>query len=110
MDTANDRAAAQFDCRKCGACCAEFDVFLSDAEADHFESDPRLVELTVLTYPRPAFPVRFMLRRTGQCAALAGTLGDCSCNIYPDRPHLCVAFEAGSEDCLKTRRKYGFPT
>ncbi len=104
-----DTQPPRYDCRRCGACCVEFDVFLTDAEADRFERSPRLCELTVLVYPRPAFGVRFM-RRTeqGQCTALDGALGDCACSIYPDRPGLCAGFEAGSEDCLKARQRHGF--
>src|SRR5580765_2596141 len=40
---------------------------------------------------------------TGCCRALAGPLGDCTCTIYDDRPELCRAFDAGSDDCLEAR-------
>ncbi len=102
--------SAAYDCQKCGACCAEFDVLLSGTEIDRFERRPALIVLTILQ-PVGNGPAWRFLRRdahTGRCAALAGELGDCGCTIYAERPALCRAFLAGSPDCLAARRKHGF--
>ena len=99
-----------FDCQRCGACCFGLDVLLTDAEADDFESRPDRVRLTVL-HPRTAAPpLRFMKREAGtdRCVALEGSLGDCRCGIYGERPALCRDFAPGSPDCLAARARAGF--
>ncbi len=100
--------SAEFDCRRCGACCLTFDVLLTPGEADEFADRAALRSLTVL-YNGPFFPPpRFMRREAdGKCAALAGGLGDCACTIYEDRPNLCRVFEAGSDDCIEARARLG---
>lgn len=103
-------ATPSFDCTACGACCGLLDVLLTADDADRFESSPRL-RVLLAYHPvgtGPAWP--FMKRdpETGHCAALGGALGACRCTIYPDRPHLCRAFEVGSPDCLAARRAKGF--
>lgn len=98
----------RWDCQSCGACCASLDVWLDEADRERFERSPRLLALTVLRRPGAAanWDWRFLRRdaRTGRCVALAGPLRDCRCTIYADRPHLCRAFEAGSDECRKARR------
>jgi uncharacterized protein len=92
------------DCQTCGACCATFDVWLSDEETARFEASPRLSRLTVL-YQRPGLSGRFLRREAGRCASLRGRLGEqCRCEIYADRPSLCRQFEAGSPECFEARR------
>jgi Fe-S-cluster containining protein len=65
--------------------------------------------LTRLHVRRGAPALRFMRREPGtdRCAALKGSLGDCRCGIYVERPALCRDFAAGSEDCRAARRKRG---
>jgi len=51
-------------------------------------------------------------KRNGQgvrvCTALTGKLGkQVACSIYPERPHLCRQFEAGSPECHEARRTLG---
>jgi Fe-S-cluster containining protein len=101
--------SATYECRRCGACCHGLDVLLTDAEAERFESQPRLLALTRLHVRRGAPPLRFMRREpdTDRCAALKGSLGDCCCGIYAQRPTLCRDFTAGSEECLAARRRSG---
>ena len=100
--------STRFNCQTCGACCATFDVWLDEADRERFERTPRLTALTVLQKPAAGalWDWRFLKRdaATGRCAALDGPLTSCRCTIYPDRPHLCRAFEAGSDECLKARR------
>lgn len=99
-----------FDCQTCGACCHGLDVLLTDAEADQFEGDPRLVALTTL-YRRPGAPaLRFMKRHrdTDRCVALDGPLHANACRIYAQRPTLCREFAAGSPDCIAARARFGY--
>jgi uncharacterized protein len=98
----------EFDCQACGACCATFDVWLNEEDRARFERSSRLVSLTVLQKPSAgaAWDWRFMKRDSdsGRCVALEGPLTRNRCTVYSDRPHLCRAFEPGSEDCRKARR------
>jgi hypothetical protein len=99
-----------YDCQKCGACCATFDVPL-DAEDEPRMRAAGLLDALTFPYERPAWSVRFLKRdaTSGRCLALVGPLGACACTIYPCRPNLCRALEPGSEHCHEARRKHGFP-
>lgn len=101
-----------FDCLRCGVCCSQFDVLLTEADLDRFERQPRLIRLT-WAYDRPGgLSAHFMKRdaATGRCVALRTVGREHRCTIYNDRPHLCRAFEVGSEDCLAARRAAGLST
>ena len=93
------RVSANFDCQKCGACCASrwlVDVEWQDDEVPlHMIKDDRLFGTV-------------MRERKGQCIALKGKIG-CSvkCSIYTKRPRVCQAFLPGSHDCLLARRLAG---
>ena len=99
-----------YDCQKCGACCASFDVPL-DAEDEARLRGAGLLDEITFPYERPAWSVRFLKRdpATQRCVRLAGELGDCACSIYELRPNLCRALQPGDEHCLEARRKFGFP-
>lgn len=99
------------DCQRCGACCIGLDVLLTDAEAERFESQPRLLALTRLHVRSSAPPLCFMKRdaASDRCVALQGVLGQCACGIYDERPALCRDFAAGSPDCQSARRQRGLP-
>lgn len=100
---------SEYDCCKCGACClAGFDVLLGEEDVDRFEAAPGLLRLTVL-HQRPGWPMRFMAKGEdgARCAALEGELGEVRCTIYDDRPGLCREFEAGSDDCVEARQRFG---
>lgn len=100
-------APPEFDCLKCGACCATFDVLLQGDDEDRFERKAELLALTVGYTRLATLPLRFMQRDdAGRCVALSGALGDCRCTIYEHRPALCRAFEAGSDDCREARRAH----
>lgn len=96
-----------YDCQTCGACCAGLDVLLTDAEADAFERDPKLVRLTTLYQPSAGPAVRFMKRhpQTDRCLALEVAPGHYRCRIYPCRPMLCRALQAGAPDCEQARAR-----
>jgi Fe-S-cluster containining protein len=102
-----------YDCQTCGACCAgppgggPF-VYLAAAEA----VAARRLRLPVVTFKGEEYlGVRPAAAGGGSvCRALAGTVGGaCSCTIYPARPGVCRAFEAGSIACRAARREAGLP-
>ncbi len=99
-----------YDCQKCGACCATFDVPL-DAEDTRRMQAAGLLETLTFPYERPAWSVHFLKRdaASGRCLSLGGPLGDCGCTIYEHRPNLCRALQPGDEHCLEARRRHGFP-
>ena len=96
------------DCQTCGACCASFRVDFSIMESEaEGGSVPR-----GLAEPMTARPCR--LRRSDdappRCAALTGRIGEqVACAIYRWRPSPCHEFEAGSDACLRARRRHGLP-
>jgi Fe-S-cluster containining protein len=99
----------EYDCRKCGACCYGSDVLLDQDEVCHFSARTDLLPLIHRHERTAAPPLHFMKRsqRTDCCLALDGTLRDCSCSIYAQRPRLCRELEPGTEYCLAARRRMG---
>lgn len=95
------------DCTRCGACCAFYRVDFHRLDCDDVHGGFVPVGWTlplnaslVRMRGSDAFPPR--------CAALRGELGQAvSCAIYTHRPGPCRELEAGSEACLKARRRHG---
>lgn len=107
----DDAAPPKYDCLKCGSCCCDgWDVLLYPDDVQRFERKPELVQLTYKVFTA-GFDLRFMHKGADgkRCIALHGEVGDVHCTIHRDRPFLCRAFENGSEDCMDSRRKRGFP-
>jgi Fe-S-cluster containining protein len=102
----------QYDCQTCGACCVDTTgthgyVRLTGREADSF----RRLGLPVVEEPGESF-LGTQRDADGRdvCAALGGTVaGPCSCSVYPSRPWVCRAFEAGGMACREARRTVGLP-
>lgn len=107
--------AEEFDCQKCGACCAHFanedlsdigrrgrGIFIADDDTNGLP--PSLVIEYGLTY---AVDKWLRARKVGehwQCKALTGQIGQsCSCSVYEKRPETCRKFEAGSMPCRTAR-------
>ena len=100
-------------CQTCGACCASFRVDFHVAElagGAYAWGDGVPVAMTV--------PVTTTLVRmagtdsssdaSARCVALSGQVGrSVECSIYAVRPGPCREFEAGSEACLRARRRHG---
>ena len=86
----------EFDCQKCGACCAD--------------------QLILLTTKDTKVPIhlrdgRFMKNENGHCVALIGRVGvKVSCSIYDCQPEMCAFLPAGSPPCLTIRRAHGLNT
>jgi len=95
------------ECVTCGACC----MYARIVPMDRVESQPIReywditldgAEDLVVERVLPLDPER------GHCVNLGGTIGvEVGCRIYPDRPHVCRDFEAGSDRCHGYRRMAG---
>jgi Fe-S-cluster containining protein len=95
------------DCTRCGACCAFYRVDFHRLDGDDV---PGGFVPVAWTLPLNASLLR--MRGTDafppRCVALCGDLGQrVSCAIYAERPGPCRELEAGSQACIKARRRYG---
>ena len=89
--------SVHLDCRKCGACCSTWEVFV---QIDEVFKHP-----TVKVRRWDALPHD---KGTKRCGYLDGRVGACvSCTIYEDRPETCRGFAVGSSQCLDARKKHG---
>jgi Fe-S-cluster containining protein len=106
------------DCTTCGACCASppetarlYKLGPVDIEKDgHL---PRYVRRNWIVQTRKGVHLKVLVDDAGgeRCFALIGDVGKrASCRIYDRRPTACVAFEVGSELCLRKRSEAGLPT
>lgn len=97
----------EFDCTKCGACCAYFQDIAVSIDVD--TAVPRHMTRSVRN--RMGFTsweadfLRRMNIADGRCVALKGEPG-CSvtCRIYDRRPSACRDFEPGSRECHIARK------
>lgn len=98
-------------CQTCGACCACFRVDFHPAElagGDFAWAEGVPPEITVRLNDQL---VRMQGTDSGfdsppRCVALSGRLGVVvNCTIYASRPGPCRDFEAGSDACLRARRR-----
>ena len=93
----------EFDCQRCGACCAVFRVSFYWAEADDASGGTVPVAWTRQVSPQlrcmagtEVAPVR--------CIALAGEIGQAvGCRIYDQRSTTCRSVEPGDSQCRKAR-------
>jgi Fe-S-cluster containining protein len=98
--------AADFDCQRCGACCASFRVSFYWAEADDASGGTVPVALT-----RPLTPHTRCMQGTEalpvRCVALQGEVGrDVRCGIYSQRSSTCKAVQPGDDQCVRARRQH----
>jgi len=95
-------------CVECGACCASFrvDFHPSDGEAQGGRVPEGLYDELNVSIAR----MRGTDHAQPRCRALRGCIGErVSCFIYDERPDPCREFEAGSDACLRARRRHGLP-
>jgi len=105
----------RFDCQACGACCCntQRNLMLDSREYvevtktdELFKRKDLLQQLTVRNDDG-----QFHLKLVGaeqRCVNLDGDIGEgVGCEIYPLRPAGCRRVEAGDEECLRARRKFG---
>lgn len=100
-------------CQTCGACCANFrvDFDVSELEGGAYAWGAGVP--VAMTVQVTASLVRMGGTDSGydsppRCVALSGRIGrEVGCTIYESRPGPCREFEAGSEPCLRARRRHG---
>ncbi len=93
--------AGEFDCQKCGACCAHS----ADWPRFALETDAALARIPSV-YVDDA---RGRMRCEGdRCTALAGEVGvETACVVYAVRPDVCRDCLPGDDACLMARRRFG---
>jgi hypothetical protein len=103
-----------YDCQQCGACCVDYFgtqgyISLSPGEPERLR---RLGLPVIQWHGQQLLATRPHKGPGGEscCVALVGNVGgECSCSIYPDRPHECRQFEVGSLGCQFARLEVGLP-
>jgi len=107
-------APVDYDCRTCGACCANPDENRAQGVVDWVEvgdagpllDDARLTSRLVAM--NPAGERHLRLDAGGRCLALRGRIGGrVSCTIYALRPAGCWRVEPGDTRCLQYRPERG---
>ncbi len=104
----------QYECDNCGACCKHLLVEVYDLD---LLREPKLATADIGDWARGMAQAQLMAELDdGKCLLIAAPgqtcqfLGDDNkCTIYPTRPNVCVAMEAGDEQCQESRRKDGLP-
>lgn len=97
----------EFDCQRCGACCAFYRVSFYWAEADDAPGGSVPAALT-----RPVGPLHRCMAGTEarpvRCIALQGEVGrDVGCAIYARRSSTCRGVQPGDSQCLRARAGHG---
>jgi Fe-S-cluster containining protein len=104
----------RYQCDKCGACCQG--SLIVEADAIDVMREPRLIEVD-RHYAQLGTAKTIELLRSDvgraviiSCRDACPFLnGDNLCSIHPTRPNVCVAFEAGDEQCQAARAEEGLP-
>lgn len=105
----------RYECDCCGACCKG--PLIVEAYALDVVREPKLATADIGTWYQgmTADEVMAELEQPGKCLLIAGSrpcqfLGaDDRCGIYPTRPNVCVAMQAGDDECQMARRAVGLP-
>ncbi len=101
----------KYECDQCGACCRQLIV-----EADELDvlREPRLIDAARHYAGKSVDEVVDELQNDvgkalvivcGRACRFLGT--DNQCTIYPTRPNVCVAMQAGDEQCQAARQAEG---
>ena len=110
-----DEKTGEYDCTKCGACCApkprHAGIFhYVPLRPTDLENHPRMQVLKKIS-GETGINGRCVQTCEGvngtQCVALRGTIGEeTSCAIYDNRPEICRQFAPGSDVCLEARAEH----
>lgn len=104
-----DEISVEFDCQRCGACCAFFRVSFYWAEADDAPGGTVPAGLTQAIGPLHRC-MAGTAAKPARCVALQGELGrQVACGIYELRSSSCRELMPGDEKCLKARAAHGLP-
>ena len=103
----------RYECDQCGACCQGHLI----VEAGLLDAlrEPRLLDADPQYAALPQHQALVLLEDEWRCLIVAGGatrscpfLGEEKrCSIYPTRPNVCVAFQAGDEQCQQAREAGG---
>jgi len=100
-------------CDHCGACC-EGRLIVEADELDILR-EARLIQADPYHAGKPVPQVLHALRYEWKAVLIAGPRPclflsvDKQCTIYPTRPNVCVAMQAGDEQCQEARLAAGLP-
>ena len=109
-------AMPNYDCDKCGACCRG-NLLVEVYDLDVWR-EPKLADSHISLWTRDMARQTLMdeLEQEGKCLIIAGGVHACgflrednTCDIYPTRPNVCVAMQAGDDQCQESRRAEGLP-
>jgi len=96
----------RYECDKCGACCRHLIV---EADAIDVMREPRIGKADQYYSQFDVEKTIDMLREDEGRAVIIACGTACPfqaenlCSIHPTRPNVCVAFEAGGEQCQEVR-------
>ena len=99
----------KYECNRCGACCHGALI----VEAYYLDAlrEPRILETDVcgrqISLDELSDDDKCIVLATNSPCKFLGS--DHRCTIYPTRPNVCVAMEAGDEQCRGARIKLGLP-
>lgn len=96
-----------YECDRCGACCQSLII-----EIDHIDvvREPKLLSVARLMdgNGKIQYESEWEKQYSLACGSRCPMLGDGNlCSIYPSRPNVCVAMEAGDEQCQMARGMMG---
>jgi Fe-S-cluster containining protein len=102
----------EYDCDQCGACCQGHlivEVYDIDIMREQHLATANLNRVSGQTYES----LMSDLEQDGKCIIIAGSqpckflTESFKCAIYPTRPNVCVAMQAGDEQCQMARASAG---
>ena len=104
---------ARYECDQCGACCNG--SLIVEADEIDLMREPRLIEAEPSLAGQPVAQVLERLQDDIGFSILVACgpnrpcpfLADKKCSIYPTRPNVCVAMQAGDEQCQEARKATG---
>ena len=100
-----------YQCDGCGACCLGH--LLVEADLLDVLREPRLLKADRHRSDWPLDAALRDLEDVGRSILVAGVDrcpflgGDSRCSVYPTRPNVCVAMQAGDEQCQQARDEAG---
>ena len=104
------------ECQRCASCCkGHLIVEVYDLDVLR-EQHLATADISERTRGMSYEALMADLEQYGKCLVIAGGQDECkflrrdnACAIYPTRPNVCVAMEAGSEQCQQARHNEGLP-
>jgi len=107
-------AMPNYECDRCGACCRG-NLLVEVYDLDVWR-EPKLADSHISLWTRDMARKTLMdeLEQEGKCLIIAGAPYACAflredstCDIYPTRPNVCVAMQAGDDQCQLARQADG---